>query len=40
MKFTTFVFQFKAGKISVRAFCYQEAVILAQAKAINNGWNC
>lgn len=39
MKFTNFTFNFKGGPITVRAFNEKEARILAQAKAINKGWD-
>lgn len=39
MKFSTFTFTFKGGNITVRAFTYEQALILAQAEAINRGWD-
>ena len=39
MKFTTYTFKFKGGPITVRAFNYEQAKILAQAEAINRGWD-
>ena len=39
MKLTNYTFEFKGGKIKVRAFNEKEARILAQAQAINNGWD-
>jgi len=40
MKLTNYTFNFKGGKITVRAFNEKEAKILAQAEAIKRGWNC
>ena len=40
MKLTPFTFHFKGGQITVRAFNENEAKILAQAEAINRGWDC
>ena len=34
-----YVVRFKAGKVQVRAFNQKEAEILAQAEAIQNGWD-
>lgn len=39
MKFTVFTFKFKGGPITVRALCYEEAKILAQAEAIKRCWD-
>lgn len=39
MKFTNYSFRFKGGEITVRALNYKEAKILAQAEAINRGWD-
>ena len=39
MKFTTYTFNFKGGSITVRAFNYEQAKILAQAEAINRSWD-
>lgn len=39
MKLTPFTFHFKGGPITVRAFNEKEAKILAQAEAINRGWD-
>jgi hypothetical protein len=39
MKTRNFTFYFKGGAITVRAFNENEAKILAQAKAIENGWD-
>lgn len=39
MKLTEFTFRFKRGKISVWAFCKEDAEILAMAEAIKNGWD-
>ena len=39
MKFTTYTFNFKGGKITVRALNENQARILAQAEAINRCWN-
>lgn len=39
MKFTIFTFNFKGGPITVRAFNYEQARILAQAEAINRCWD-
>lgn len=39
MKMTYYEFCFEAGSIYTRAFSYEEALILAQAEAINRGWS-
>ena len=39
MKLTNYTFTFKGGQITVRAFNEREAKILAQAEAINRGWD-
>lgn len=39
MKLTNFTFKFKGGEITVRAFNYNEAKILAKAGAIKRGWD-
>ena len=39
MKFTTYTFNFKGGKITVRAMNKNQARILAQAEAIKKGWD-
>jgi hypothetical protein len=39
MKFTNYTFKFKGGQITVRALNEKEAKILAQAKAIEHGWD-
>lgn len=39
MKLTPFTIHFKGGPITVRAFNYEMAKILAQAEAINRGWD-
>lgn len=39
MKTTPFTFNFKGGQITVRAFNYEQAKILAQAEAINRCWD-
>ena len=39
MKKHQYTFNFKGGPITVRAFGYEEAKILAQAEAISKGWN-
>lgn len=39
MKLKFFTFNFKSGPITVSAFNYEEAKILAQAEAIQRGWN-
>lgn len=39
MKHTKFSFKFLGGTIDVWAFNYEQAKILAQAKAIQNGWD-
>ena len=39
MKESPFTFCFKAGLITVRAFTYEQAKILAQAEAINRCWD-
>ena len=39
MKFTTYTFNFKGGKITVRALNEKQARILAQAEAINRCWD-
>lgn len=39
MKPTKFTFHFKGGKITVYAFTEEQGRILAQAKAIENGWD-
>lgn len=39
MNFKSFTFHFKGGDITVRAFNYDEAKILAQAEAIKKGWD-
>jgi hypothetical protein len=39
MKLTTYTFNFKGGKITVRALDENQARILAQAEAINRCWD-
>ena len=39
MNFTTYTFNYKGGPITVRALNHKEAKILAQAEAINRGWD-
>lgn len=39
MKFRTFTFKFKGGPITVRAIGYNTAKIIAQATAIERGWD-
>jgi hypothetical protein len=39
MKMTHYEFAFESGSIYTSAFSYEEALILAQAEAINRGWN-
>ena len=39
MKFKTFTFNFKGGPITVLAFNYEQAKILAQAEAIKRAWD-
>jgi len=39
MKKKEYTLHFKGGKITVWAFNYEEAKILAQAEAIRNGWD-
>lgn len=39
MKKYYYTFNFKGGEISVLAFRYEEAEILAKAEAIRNGWD-
>lgn len=39
MKFTTYTFNFKGGKITVYALDESQARILAQAEAINRCWD-
>lgn len=39
MKFKKFTFRFKGGTITVSALYYEVATILAQAKAIERGWD-
>ena len=39
MKLTNFTLKFKGGEITVLAFNYNEAKILAQAEAIKRGWD-
>ena len=39
MKTRKFTFYFQGGKITVRAFDAEQGKILAQAKAIENGWD-
>ena len=39
MKTKPYTFHFKGGPITVRAFNKEEARILAQAEAINRGWD-
>ena len=39
MKFTSYTFTFKGGKITTSALNYKEAKILAQAEAIKRGWD-
>lgn len=39
MKQRKFTFYFKGGKITVMAFNEEQGKILAQAKAIENGWD-
>ena len=39
MKRKSFTIDFKGGPITVIAFNYEEAKILAQAEAINRGWD-
>ena len=39
MKFRTFTFNFKSGPITVRALGYHSAKIIAQAMAIERGWD-
>ena len=39
MKLRKFVFTFDGVSIIVSAFNHEEALILAQAEAIKNGWN-
>ena len=40
MKQRKFTFYFKGGKITVMAFNEEQGKILAQAKAIENAWDC
>ena len=39
MKLTSYTFTFKGGPITVLALNYEAAKILAQAEAINRGWD-
>lgn len=39
MKLTSYTIYFKGGPITVQAFNYKEAKILAQAEAIKRGWD-
>lgn len=39
MKESAFTFNFKGGPITVYAFHYEQAEILAKAKAIRRGWS-
>ena len=39
MRFKKFTFRFKGGDITVYALHYDVAKILAQAKAIERGWD-
>lgn len=39
MKPKKYTFNFKGGKITTSAFTYEAAKILAQAEAINRGWD-
>ena len=39
MKLTSFTFNFRGGPITVLAFSREQAKILAQAEAINRGWD-
>ena len=39
MQPTKYIFNFKGGPITVRAFNEKEARILAQAEAIKRGWD-
>ena len=39
MKFHTYTFKFKGGKITVKALDENAGKILAQAVAIRNGWD-
>jgi hypothetical protein len=39
MKFTKYTFNFKGGPITVLAFSYESAKIIAQSKAIERGWD-
>ena len=39
MKLTRFKFKFAAGEIEICAMNQEEATILAQAEAINRGWD-
>lgn len=39
MKFTNFTFRFKGGEITVSALNYNQGKILAQAEAIQKGWD-
>lgn len=39
MKEREYTFNFKGGSITVWALGYEQAKILAQAKAISNGWD-
>lgn len=39
MKFTNYTFYFIGGPITVRALNREAAMILAQAEAINRGWD-
>ena len=39
MKQKTYTFMFRGGPITVRAFNQTEAIILAQAEAIQRGWD-
>lgn len=39
MKFKKFTFKFKAGNITVLALHYNVAAVLAQAQAIERGWD-
>ena len=39
MKFKKYTFCFRGGPITVRALNEEQAIILAQAEAINRGWD-
>lgn len=38
MKHNKYVFKFDDGIVGVMALCIEDAIILAQAEAIKNGW--